>query len=55
MTPLYVLLGVTATTLLLHVTAGGAPARHWPNALRLGLAAMFLLTGVSHFVGLVKT
>jgi uncharacterized membrane protein len=52
MTPLYVLLGVTATTLLLHVLAGGSPARHWPNALRLGLAAMFMLTGLSHFVGL---
>ena len=52
MTPLNVLLGVTATTLLLHVMAGGSPARHWPNALRLGLAAMFVLTGISHFVGL---
>lgn len=52
MTPLYVLLGVTATTLLLHVMAGGSPARHWPNALRRGLAAMFMLTGASHFVGL---
>lgn len=52
MTPLYVLLGVTAATLLLHAVAGGSPARHWPNALRLGLAAMFVLTGASHFVGL---
>jgi uncharacterized membrane protein/quinol monooxygenase YgiN len=52
MTPLYLLLGVTATTLLLQVMAGGSPARHWPGALRLGLAAMFMLTGVSHFVGL---
>jgi uncharacterized membrane protein len=52
MTPLYVLLGVTATTLLVRVLAGGSPARHWPNALRRGLAAMFVLTGVSHFVGL---
>jgi uncharacterized membrane protein len=52
MTPLYVLVGVTATTLLLRVLAGGSPARHWPDALRRGLAAMFLLTGLSHFVGL---
>ena len=51
-TPLYVLLGVTATTLVLHALAGGTPARHWPNALRYGLAAMFVLTGISHFVGL---
>jgi uncharacterized membrane protein/quinol monooxygenase YgiN len=52
MTPLYVLLGVTGTALLLHVIAGGSAARYWPNALRRGLAAMFVLTGVSHFVGL---
>jgi uncharacterized membrane protein/quinol monooxygenase YgiN len=52
MTPLYVLLGVTATTLLLRVMTGGSPALHWPDALRRGLAAMFVLTGISHFVGL---
>jgi uncharacterized membrane protein/quinol monooxygenase YgiN len=52
MTPLYVLLGVTATALLLRVVTGGSAVHLWPNALRRGLAAMFLLTGVSHFLGL---
>ena len=47
MTPLHVLLGVTGATLLLHVVPRGSPARHWPNALRYGLAAMFVLTGIS--------
>jgi uncharacterized membrane protein len=52
MTPLYVLLAGTAAPLLLHWVAGRSPAQHWPNALRWGLAAMFVVTGTSHFVGL---
>jgi uncharacterized membrane protein/quinol monooxygenase YgiN len=52
MAPLYVLLGLTAASLLLQVTAGRSLTRHWPQALRHGLAAMFILTGISHFVGL---
>jgi uncharacterized membrane protein len=49
---LYVLLASTAAFLVLGALIGRSPARYWPTALRLGLAAMFVLTGVSHFVGL---
>jgi uncharacterized membrane protein len=49
---LYVLLASTAAFLVLGALTGHAPARYWPTALRRGLAAMFVLTGVSHFVGL---
>ncbi|GAA4288835.1 DoxX family protein [Georgenia daeguensis] len=51
MAPLIVLVAVT-----LAVRAAGAAGvprlRSWPVALRAGLAAMFTLTGVSHFVGM---
>lgn len=51
MTPLFVLVVVTLT-----LRAAGAAGVHrlgsWPTALRGGLAAMFVLTGVSHFVGM---
>ena len=51
MAPFIVLVVVTA----LLRTAGAAGVRQlrsWPVALRGGLAAMFALTGVSHFVGM---
>src|SRR5919107_6278157 len=51
MTPLIVLVVVT-----LALRAAGAAGVHrlasWPSALRGGLAAMFVVTGVSHFVGM---
>jgi uncharacterized membrane protein len=51
MAPLIVLLAVTL--LLLAVGAAGVRRlRPWPVALRGGLAAMFVLTGVSHFSGM---
>ena len=51
MTPLFVLV---ATTLGLRAAgaAGVRRLRSWPLALRGGLAAMFVLTGMSHFVGM---
>ncbi len=51
MEPLIALVGVTALLLVLGI-AGVRPLRSWPLALRGGIAAMFLLTGVSHFVGM---
>ena len=51
MQPLIVL--VTVTLLLRVVGAAGATGLgSWPAALRGGLAAMFVLTGTSHFVGM---
>lgn len=51
MQPLIVL--VTVTLVLLAAGAAGVTRlRSWPAALRGGLAAMFVLTGVSHFVGM---
>ncbi len=51
MTPLIVL--VVVTLALRAAGAAGLPRlRSWPNALRGGLAAMFLVTGGSHFVGM---
>ena len=48
MEPLIVLVAVTS--LLLVVGAAGARRpRDWHAALRGGLAAMFLFTGISHF------
>lgn len=50
MEPLVVL--VVTTVVLRVLGAVGAPRlRPWPVALRGGLAAMFVLTGVAHFVG----
>lgn len=51
MEPLIVLVAVTAILLGLG-RAGVRPLRRWPVPLRGGLAAMFTLTGVSHFVGM---
>jgi uncharacterized membrane protein len=51
MVPLVVLLA--ATLILLAVGAAGVRRlKPWPVALRGGLAAMFVVTGVSHFVGM---
>lgn len=51
MAPLVVL--TTVTLLLLAAGAAGVRRlRPWPVALRGGLAAMFTLTGLSHFVGM---
>jgi uncharacterized membrane protein len=51
MVPLVVLVVVTLTLLALGA-AGVRRLRPWPVALRGGLAAMFVVTGVSHFVGM---
>ena len=51
MAPLIVLVLVTLP-LLAGGAAGVRQLRLWPVALRGGLAAMFVVTGVSHFVGL---
>jgi uncharacterized membrane protein len=51
MAPLITLVVVTAL-LLAAGAAGVRRLRPWPVALRGGLAAMFVLTGVSHFVGM---
>lgn len=54
MAPLITLVGVTA--LLLTLGRLGIPLlRPWPMALRGGLAAMFVVTGLAHFVGLRET
>lgn len=51
MAPLVVL--ITVTLLLLAAGAAGVRRlRPWPVALRGALAAMFTLTGLSHFVGM---
>lgn len=51
MTPLIVL--VLGTLILFAAGAAGVRRlRPWPVAVRGGLAAMFMLTGVSHFVGM---
>lgn len=51
MQPLIALVGVTLA-LLVAGAAGITALRSWPVALRGGLAAMFVMTGVSHFVGM---
>lgn len=51
MAPLIVLVSVTLI-LLAAGAAGVRRLRPWPVALRGGLAAMFILTGVSHFIGM---
>lgn len=51
MEPLIVLIAVTVV-LLAAGAAGVRRLRPWPVAMRGGLAAMFVLTGVSHFVGM---
>lgn len=51
MTPLFVLVVVTLA-LRVAGAAGVRRLRRWPVALSGGLAAMFVVTGLSHFVGL---
>lgn len=51
MTPLIVLVVVTLA-LRAAGAAGVTRLRSWPSALRGGLAAMFVVTGGSHFVGM---
>lgn len=51
MEPLITLVAVTALLLLIGVF-GPRALRHFPTALRGGLSAMFVLTGVSHFIGM---
>jgi uncharacterized membrane protein len=51
MEPLVALVAVTAI-LFAAGAAGVSRLRPWPVAVRGGLAAMFVLTGVAHFVGL---
>ena len=51
MTPLIVLVVVTGA-LRAAGAAGVRRLQSWPIALRGGLAAMFVVTGVSHFVGM---
>jgi len=51
MAPLIVLLSVTLI-LLAAGAAGLRWLRPWPVAVRGGLAAMFIMTGVSHFIGM---
>ncbi|MFB7308170.1 hypothetical protein [Streptomyces sp. NPDC056192] len=51
MEPLIVLVGVTCIVLITGVLKV-PPLRRLPTALRGGLAAMFLLTGGAHFVGM---
>ncbi|PVY97095.1 DoxX family protein [Actinomycetospora cinnamomea] len=50
MEPLITLVLVTGALWALGAL-GVRPLRPWPTALRGGLAAMFVLTGVAHFVG----
>jgi uncharacterized membrane protein len=50
MAPLLVLLGVTSLILIAAAAVPGwSPRRDWPAAIRFGLAAMFTVTGVTHF------
>ena len=51
MAPLFVLIVVTGTLRAVGA-AGMHRLRSWPTALRGGLAAMFVVTGGSHFVGM---
>lgn len=54
MAPLITLVCVT-TLLFVLGRLGVSPLRSWPMALRGGLAAMFVVTGLAHFVGLRET
>jgi uncharacterized membrane protein len=52
MAPLIVLIGATGVVYLIAAAAAGSRRGHWTTALRGGLAAMFAMTGVTHFVAL---
>lgn len=50
MAPFFVLVGVASLLLVAGAAVPGWPLRRrWPAAVRFGLAAMFLVTGVTHF------
>ncbi len=51
MAPLTVLVVVTTLARLMGAR-GRIPAPTWADALRFGLAAMFVVTGTAHFVGM---
>jgi uncharacterized membrane protein len=50
MAPLAVLVIVSVLVTALLVLRGGRPAAAWPDGVRLGLAAMLLVTATTHFV-----
>lgn len=52
MTPLFVLIGATGTVLVVSTATTGSLHGHGTTALRGGLAAMFAMTGTTHFVAL---
>lgn len=54
MEPLIALSLITLGSRLLGVLGVGR-LRPWPVAVRLGLAAMFTMTGISHFIGMRET
>ncbi len=47
---LFVFLGATAVAFVLIWIRRRSVNRSWPPALRVGLSAMFLMTGITHFV-----
>lgn len=52
MAPLIVLVGATGVVYLIAAAAARSLRGHWTTALRGGLAAMFAVTGATHFVAL---
>ena len=52
MAPLFMLIGATAVVYLVAAASARSLRGHWITALRGGLAAMFAMTGVTHFVAL---
>jgi uncharacterized membrane protein len=50
MAPLFVLIGVTGAVYVLSAAVARSSRGHWTTALRGGLAAMFAMTGTTHFV-----
>jgi uncharacterized membrane protein/quinol monooxygenase YgiN len=50
--PFLVFIGSTGVVFVVSAAAARSLHGHWPTALRGGLAAMFTLTGVTHFVAL---
>ena len=52
MAPLLVLIGATGVVYVISAAAARSLHGHWSTALRGGLAAMFAMTGTTHFVAL---
>jgi hypothetical protein len=52
MAPLFMLIGATAVVYLVAAASARSLRGHWITALRGGLAAMFAMTGMTHFVAL---